>query len=445
MMSAAMLRTPRQNARPTPSAAVKPAAPVVATAPRRRRRLLPPLLLPPLLLIAAMIGAIGWYGLERQPGALCRQWEREARTADGERLSAIIQRLDAYGRYGLPSIVRLLAADREATVEAAGEALRARLRLVGRHREGDDRAAATLIADELQRLVAGRTQPVSPATIEVALELLEAVGRLGLADAVADDDRSRMLTACDAVLRLSPAQPETPLKTLIDVDRPPASPSAVVVLPPTTEVMGEAGAGEGGSTTQHDARPTTPTITSVAPTPTPPLVEPTEPATIAANTAARINPIREAEADQNVRPAAATTSLPPTAAPVRTEPSRSDAWSLFAALHDADAGTAEQELRRRGFTSHEIELGRQLGNPNVEVRRSYAARLPSLGDIDVRPWLLHLSRDPDDEIRLTVAAIMATSGDPELQARVRSMSIDDRDERVRATAARAVDSRTLRR
>jgi hypothetical protein len=439
MMFAAMTRIPPRTARPTTTAGKSTPPATTSPAPLRRRRFRLLLLLP--LLSAA--AAFGWFGLERRPEALCRQWEREARTAEGERLTEIITRLDAYGRYGLPCVVRLLDADREATTEAAGKVLAARLRLVGRNGGGDDRPAAALIADELRRLVAGRSQSVSPATVDVALQLLEAVGRLGLADAVDDAVRDRLLSAADEVLRLSPARPDSPLTMLVDADRPPLPPA-----PPVGTVPSEIDRAR----IETDARASeSKVIVASAPTatPSPALAptadEPTPPPTIAANTAARINPVRDAAADRDVRPATATASLPSKQEIVRPDSTRGDAWSLFAALHDDASQVAEQELRRRGFSLPEIELGRHLCSPDFKERRHYASLLPTLGGVDARPWLLYLSRDEDADVRLTVAAIMATSNDPELQARVRSMSIDDRDQRVRTTAARAVDTRTLRR
>lgn len=427
MMSTAMTRIVKRTALTTPAAA-RPTAP-----PRRRRRWLL-LLLPGLL----TVGAVAWLRLERSPETLCRQWEREARFAEGARLTEIMTRLDAYGRLGLPSVVRLLDAEREAATEAAGEVLTARLRLVGRHGKGDDRAAAALIADEVQKLVAGRRQAVSPAMVDVALELLEAVGRLGLADAVDGDLRGRMLATCDEVLRLAPGSRESPLKTLVSFDSP---------LPPLLPQAPDDSSAEKAAK-EEAARPAAvakvaPPEASTAPAAPMPVLADESPK-IAANSAARINPIRDGETDPHVIPATASASLP-SADALRPGSARGDAWSLFAALHDDAAPSADQELRRRGFTPQEIELGRHLCSPDAEERQYFASRLPTLGGIDARPWLLYLSRDEDDEVRLTVAAILATSGDPELQARVRAMSIDDHDERVRATAARAVDTRTLRR
>jgi len=437
MMSAAMMRIPLRTARSTLAAGKTATQKTVSPSQRRPRRFWLLLLLPML----AAVGAFGWFGFERRPEALCRQWEREARTADGERLAEIITRLDAYGRYGLPGVVRLLDADREATTEAAGEVLAARLRLVGRNGSGDDRPAAALIADELRRLVAGRTQSVSPAMVDVALELLEAVGRLSLADAIDDDVRSRLLSACDDVLRLAPSHRESPLTTLVDASRPPIDPAPPASISPSNDELERVGERDGGSDTNvivAAAAPGSPTTTTT-------IAKSAEPPTIAANTAARINPVRDMSTDRDVRPATASASLPSLPVVVRPDPTRGDAWSLFAALHDENSQVAEQELRRRGFTPPEIDLGRHLCSSDVEERRHYASQLPALGGIDVRPWLLHLSRDEDGDVRLTVAAIMATSNDPELQARVRAMSIDDRDQRVRATALRAVDTRSLRR
>jgi hypothetical protein len=182
------------------------------------------------------------------------------------------------------------------------------------------------------------------------------------------------------------------------------------------------------------------------PAPKPVVVEAAPQQAVAANSAAKINPIREPTTDAKVQPAAASKTIGIVPAALPAEVLRGDAWTLFARLHDAaDAPLAETELRRRGFAPQEIELGKHLCDPNIEERRRYAKSLPSLGLDGMKPWLLHLSRDADLEIRLTATAVMATTNDPELLARVRTMSLDDPAAEVRETASRAAGTPPTRR
>jgi hypothetical protein len=105
------------------------------------------------------------------------------------------------------------------------------------------------------------------------------------------------------------------------------------------------------------------------------------------------------------------TPTPPTAAPVTpvghvaAEPEADDA--LFARLHDpATRAAAEAELRQRGRTDDQIQLGRQLASPDPADRLRLLLDL-SAGDgvNDVGPWLERLSRDPEPAVRLGAARL----------------------------------------
>jgi hypothetical protein len=384
--------------------------------------------------------------IDRRPVRLCRQWEREARAAQGDALRSTIQSLDAYGAFGLPALVRLLDCEQESTTRAARDALAARLRRASPGGTSTDRAAAIQIAEELRYLVAGRGAPVSPAAADVALELLEAVGRLGRSNDFDADLRDRFVQTCDDVLRLAPSTRTPPLESLVERSRAPRSVFPPLPAPIPASPAGPDKAKDDDLASDVPGKLQMPVAAEPVPPP-PPLVgnDAATSQTTAANTAARINPIREPVVDSQVRQAAASTTIASLVPSLPAEVLRGDAWGLFELLHDAEAPLAEKELRRRGFSAREIDLGKHLADPNVDERRRYAKLLTSLGGIDVKPWLLRLSRDDDEDIRLTVTAIMATTNDPELLARVRTMSLDDPSEDVRATALRAADGQTLRR
>jgi hypothetical protein len=87
---------------------------------------------------------------------------------------------------------------------------------------------------------------------------------------------------------------------------------------------------------------------------------------------------------------------------------------------DADlAHGAEVELRRRGYRTADIPLCRALTDPDPTVRRRLADALPTMTNIDSRPWLLQLSEDSDAEVRRAADGILRTSRDPALQRRFR--------------------------
>ncbi len=108
-------------------------------------------------------------------------------------------------------------------------------------------------------------------------------------------------------------------------------------------------------------------------------------------------------------------------------------------LHAEDpsvASRAEAELRRRSFTDVHLELARRLFDPDPAVRIELARTLPKLTSVNPVPWLLWLSRDPRNEVRLAAISLMATTGDPELLARIRQMASEDSDAAVQRVAER---------
>ncbi len=114
---------------------------------------------------------------------------------------------------------------------------------------------------------------------------------------------------------------------------------------------------------------------------------------------------------------------------------------LCAYLHDPttpQARAARSELITRGLSVRQIDLGSKLTDPDPRVRCQHAELLPSLNDVDAKPWLLWLSKDTDAQVRLTAMTLMATSRDPEMLGRVFEMSRTDDDPRVREQAERAL-------
>jgi len=404
-------------------------------------------------------GALLLVRIERRPGDLCSRWEQAAQTATGDELLAVVAKLEAYGRYGLPALVRMLDAERYEVEVAARDVLIARLRRINDRNAAADRAVAGAIAADLGKLAAARSGSpraagtVSQSTVDVALELFEAAGRLSADSPVGEPDLDAIIAVCDDVLRRAPTRRRPPLEVIVRA--PPtnlsdagASNTAANPLPLEPPGFVELDAPTAINVVPPDLLPAT---ASAAPLPLPQSQSPArlpsspdvEHSTIAANTAARINPIRDPAGGSSVLPVsadnAAATSF------MNESLSRSTAWQLFAALQDGNRDEIERELRRRGFSPREIELGGHLCSADSAERLRYARVLPSLAGLDVKPWLLHLCNDSDADVRLTAASIMATTNDPELLARLRSMAYDDVDERIRSTAGRVADRGTLRR
>jgi len=110
---------------------------------------------------------------------------------------------------------------------------------------------------------------------------------------------------------------------------------------------------------------------------------------------------------------------------------------LMRQLHSGNqvlAVEAETELMRRGFRPVDLELARQLFDPDPEVRKRLARMLPKLRSIDPVPWLLQLGRDRDSEVRMTAIGLMATTGDPALLEQIEQIAQRDPDPRIQRQA-----------
>jgi hypothetical protein len=103
------------------------------------------------------------------------------------------------------------------------------------------------------------------------------------------------------------------------------------------------------------------------------------------------------------------------------------------ALHSGDLelrARAEEELQRQGFEALQLELARQLTDPDPRVRRELAESLPAMPGIDAHVWLVWLSRDERAEVRLAAMTVMATTADPNVLRRIEQMARTDADPRV---------------
>lgn len=380
-----------------------------------------------LLVLPAIACTIALMIVVRRPTELCRQWELEARQAEGRTAEELVAQLDRYGRFGLPALVRLLRAESADTVSAACRALTARVENLRRGADDEDREELSLLAAELTAVFHPSTEHVSHETVDFALLLLATTGRLGLDEQLDVDLRARLFAACEDVLRRAPPP----------LEAPPIPLAALITSAPQVEAAAAiAAAPRPAAPPETASNSPIPTPVSIAPEP----IAPPAPLT-AANSAARIPTPPTARPEAAVRLA----SLPPPAVPSQATPNvasrdsliRADAWTLFIALRGPERNLAATELRRRSFSQRELELGEHLTSDDPQERRRFARELPLLDVTESKPWLMRLCRDEDAEVRLIAVTIMATTNDPALLELLRQLSIEDADDDVRRTAARA--------
>lgn len=430
---------------PTTSLKTKPSA-ATAPAARRRRPLLWFVLLPALVVLPA-IGA--WVYLDAWPRELAERWEARLSDCPDVEIAAHMQRLESFGAAGVQARIRLLMSPRPAVADAARSSLAEYLRSIT---AGDAPIADVVLeplTDGMEELAIATSAGVPEAAVGWTWQVLETTGNLSLDARLPVRTRGRLLIACNTLLErptLAAAQPPTIVRPTASAT-PQSSPRATI-----TTIAASIPAAE----------PVVPNVErpEISPVPAAPVAVAQAPefsqARSAANSAARVNPIRGPVADSQVQPVSNPPRMPtippaptPTvaAAPALALNART-AWSLFAelgAVDTAGGGAIRAELQRRGFAEAEIELGRHLTSPDAAERLHYTQRLPSLAGASLKPWLLHLSADPDVAVRQACLAMMATNHDPAILARVRELAFTDGDENIRALAARVLDEDGKRR
>lgn len=102
---------------------------------------------------------------------------------------------------------------------------------------------------------------------------------------------------------------------------------------------------------------------------------------------------------------------------------------------------AINELRRRGYQRHHIELARRLTDPSPEVRKSLAESLPSIPGLDALPWLRALARDEDQEVRVLALTILATATNPSVKVWLNEAIQRETDARIRQRLQRMATRR----
>ena len=84
-------------------------------------------------------------------------------------------------------------------------------------------------------------------------------------------------------------------------------------------------------------------------------------------------------------------------------------------MYDKEAGIAEVAelvLKTRGLTQEQISLGSMIFHPKPEIRASVIPLLKNRTDVDPTVWLLQLSRDEDEAVRIGAVDAPGPATDP---------------------------------
>lgn len=435
-----------------------------------------------LALLTAGGGAYGYF--DAWPKYICRQWEARALAATEADAEEAVDRVAGCGSLGTIALTRLLAAENPAIAEAAQDRLSRLCRTIRDAVESEaplepsEVAMLEALAAGMDELAAEYSQDVPAPVADFAWKVLELTGRMKLEERVPMLARGRLTTAADTLLQ-RPTRPRIDASAIVKPKLPTPQPTVDAAARRRLDARRELASLY--NLPQPPVAPSVETPPAGLPTsmPATPLATveprsatsdgmssgivatPSESPRAAdlqhtANAAARINPIRDEAASSNIRqvstapsglevaPQSEAPSLP-SAALQRHLTTRS-AWALLGDLQSPgtpQASAAAAELHRRGFSLREIEIGKHLTSADAAERTKYTEQLPSSG-IAVKPWLIYLSSDPDAEVRRAAVAIMATSNDPELKAKLRELAITDADEVVRDQAAKSARPATMR-
>lgn len=108
-------------------------------------------------------------------------------------------------------------------------------------------------------------------------------------------------------------------------------------------------------------------------------------------------------------------------------------------MYDPDRGvaeTAELVLKARGLSQEQISLGSMIFHPKPEIRASVIPLLKEQTDLDPVVWLIQLSRDADESVRMGAVEALAARVTPEVGQRLSEMAATDKSPAVRRAATR---------
>jgi HEAT repeat protein len=116
---------------------------------------------------------------------------------------------------------------------------------------------------------------------------------------------------------------------------------------------------------------------------------------------------------------------------------------LLKRLHDDDPGIREMAsliLKTRGLSQEQISLGGLIYSPRPDQRVSVIPLLKNRTDLDPVTWLIQLSRDPVEMVRMSSIDALAKRTEPSVQRRLAEMARSDGSPAVRQAASKVVPS-----
>jgi hypothetical protein len=114
---------------------------------------------------------------------------------------------------------------------------------------------------------------------------------------------------------------------------------------------------------------------------------------------------------------------------------------LLKRLHDSNAtirDTAILILKTRGLSQEQISLGGLIFSPKPQQRISVIPLLKGREDLDPVVWLIQLSRDPEEMVRISAIEALAVHRTSAVQRRLAEMARSDRSEAVRQAASKVI-------
>jgi len=114
---------------------------------------------------------------------------------------------------------------------------------------------------------------------------------------------------------------------------------------------------------------------------------------------------------------------------------------LLKHLHDEDAVVRDMSnliLKTRGLSQELIGMGGLMFSPRADQRVSVITLLKGRTDIDPVTWLIQLSNDPVETVRISALAALAGHKTPLVQKRLSEMARTDTSEAVRQAARKLI-------
>jgi hypothetical protein len=389
-----------------------------------------------LLLLAVALGLIGaatagWFPTDR---VLVWHWRARLVTADDQQAAHYVEQIAARGECGLEALTALLGSARTSVAEAARQAIHREISTWSGLESAQRRQRAVRLAEAL----AAHMEQYPPTARRVASGF--AVQFMHEPCCGRGEPCPELVAACEKILRASIVErhqamlarraggdkAESRERDRLGADNDLALPLRIKAAPggglPLGAVPGHSTTDRSNDHAPGDVVPG-PESGAQAASDEPARLSPEA----AANSAAQALPPAEERMPLRQPEQAHSSREPPPGA----DPTDTLRW--MHALHSDDLALrirAEEELGRQGFEALQIELARQLTDPDPRVRRELAESLPAMPGIDAHVWLVWLSRDEHPDVRLAAMTVMATTADPNVLRRLEQMARTDPDPRV---------------